>query len=130
MYQADNALGRGRGWAVGAWTILVFATVLGLLSSQASQLIGERFPFGGRVLGSNASAAESPLRLQVARHADLPIILTVPVALTRTQRTIVARMKQDGELDAHPGRVRSALGSARGLLAGLALIGAAQPQGH
>jgi hypothetical protein len=126
MYQADNAAMRGRGWAEGAWTILVMATVLGLLSGQASQMISDHFPLGASALRSDASAAVSPIGPVVARHDALPIVLTVPLAVTRTQRLMVARMKHQGEIAARPGRIRRGVASAQGLLAGLALMGAAQ----
>jgi hypothetical protein len=130
MYQADNAVMQGRGWAVGAWTILVMATVLGLLSGQASQMIGEHFPFGAAALGSDARAAVWPVGGGGARHEALPIILTIPLAVTRTQRMMVARVKHQGEADEHAGRIRRGIRSTRGLLAGLALMGASQPQGR
>jgi len=127
MYQADNAAIPGRGWAEGAWTILVMATVLGLLSGQASQMIADHFPLGARALGSDARAAESPIGRVVARHDALPIVLTIPLAVTRTQRLMVAQMKHQGKIGAHPGRIRRGITSAREMLTGLALIGASQP---
>jgi hypothetical protein len=130
MYQADNAAMQGRGWAVGAWTILVMATVLGLLSGQASQMIGDHFPFGAHALSSDARAAVWPVGAGGARHEALPIILTIPLAVTRTQRMVVARVKHQGEIGAHVGPIRRALSSTQGLLAGLALMGATQPQGR
>jgi hypothetical protein len=127
MYHADIAAERGRGWAEGAWTILVMATALGLLSGQASQLIGEHFPFGARALQSDARAAETPIGPLIARHDALPIILTIPLAVTRTQLLMVARMKHQGESGEHPGRIRRGLASAQELIAGLALMGASRP---
>ena len=106
--------------------VLVMATALGLLSGQASQMISDHFPFGAHALQSDARAAETPIGPMIARHDALPIILTIPLAVTRTQLLMVARMKHQGGIGEHPGRIRRGLASAQGLLAGLALIGASR----
>ena len=128
MYQADDAAIRGRGWAEGAWTILVMATVLGLLSGQASQMIAEHFPLDAPAMESDTRAAAAPVAPTVARHDALPVVLTIPLAVTRTQRLMVARLKHHGHLGEHAGRIRRGVASAREFVAGLALIGASQPR--
>jgi len=103
------------------------ATVLGILSGRASQKISDHFPFDERAIAADASAAELPAEAAVTRRHAFPIILTVPLAVTRTQRMMVARMKHRGE---DTSRIRRTVSSARGVLAGLALIGASERQGN
>jgi hypothetical protein len=105
------------------------AAVLGLASDQTSQLISTHFQFGERAIVTAAVAVESAAQ-PVARYHTLPMILTVPFALTRTQQMMVARLKQRDEITHRVGQLRSGLKAAPGLLAGLALIGASQSSHH
>ena len=130
MNHADNPVMRGRGWAVGAWTILVMAAVMGIASNQTSQLITTHFQFGERGITSAAKAVESAAKPAVARYDTPPIILTIPFAITRTQQIMVARLKHRAEFARRVGQFRSGLRSAPGLLAGLALMGATQSSSH
>jgi len=130
MNHADDPVSEGRGWAVATWTILVMAAVLGLASSQSSRLIKSHFQLGERSIASVAKAMASAAKPAVARHDALPLILTVPFAVTRTQQILAARLKYRAEFGLRVGQFRSRLRSAPGLLAGLALIGASQSPSH
>ena len=116
---------RGRGLALTACTILIIATVLGLASDETSRLLGKHFQLGERAIASAAvvveTAAPSTLRAQ-----NLPMILTIPFAVTHTQQVMVARLKQRAEFAQRISQVRYRAKAAPGLLASLALIGASQ----
>jgi hypothetical protein len=107
----------------------MMAVVLGLASDQTSQLLRTHFQFGERAILTAAVAVESAAQ-PVPRYHTLPMILTVPFAVTRTQQMIVARLKQRDEITHRVGQIRSNLKAAPGLLAGLALIGASQSSHH
>lgn len=126
MNHADYPVASGSGWAVAAWTILVMAAVLGLASDQTSQLIRTHFRFGEHAIITAAKAVESAAKPAIARNDALPLILTVPIAITRTQQMVVARVKHRAEFARRVGQVRSAVKAAPGLLTSLALIGASQ----
>jgi len=130
MDHADIAVIDGRGWAVGTWTILVMAVILGLAGDQTLLFISDHFPFGSRTIASSVGAAVTPDTSAGARYGKFPLILTIPLAVTRTQRMMVARLKHHREFAEHHGRIRRELKSAQGLLAGLALLGASQAHGH
>jgi len=130
MNHADNPVSRSRGWAVAASTILLMAAVLGLASNQTSQLITSHFQFEERSIASDAKAMASAAKSAVARHDALPLVLTVPFAVTRTQLMMAARVKHRVEYARRVGQFRSGLRFAPGLLAGLALIGASHSPNH
>jgi hypothetical protein len=130
MDHADIAIIDGRGWAVGAWTILVMAVILGLASDQTSQLIDSYFSFGASSVVSTARVAVTPSTYAIARHGEVPIVLTIPLAVTRTQRMMVARLKHHRDFAHRSAGLRGELKSAQGLLAGLALLGASQMHSH
>ena len=130
MNHADNLVLQGHDWAVAAWTILAMAAFLGLASSQTSQLIGNNLQFGERSIASATSEMAIAARHAVGRHDALPIILTVPFAVTRTQRMMVARVKHRTEFARRVGQFPSGLKTAPGLLAGLALVGASHSPSH
>jgi hypothetical protein len=114
---------RGQGWAVAAWTILVMAAVLGVASDQTSQLITSHFQFGKPSIEFAPKPVASVAKHAVTPYDTLPIILTIPFAVTRTQRMMVARAKHRAEFAHRLGQARSDLKAAPGLLAGLALMG-------
>ena len=132
MDHAEIAAMHGHGWAVGAWTILVAATILGLASEQTLQLIRTDFSFDKGA----TRAAVSPSEVNVARHDGLPLVTVPKRAVTVAKRAtgapvaMVAGVKHRSAQVKHPGRIRRSLDSAQGLLAGLALLGASQPHGH
>jgi len=125
MDHAYNPVSRGRVMAVAAWTILVTAAVLGIVSEQTSQLISRHFQFGERAIITAAVAVESAAR-PLPKHQVFPMVLTIPFAVTRTQQIMVARLKQREELANRVESARGRLKGAPGLLAGLALISASQ----
>jgi hypothetical protein len=132
MDHADIAAMHGHGWAVGAWTILMAATILGLATERTLQLIRADFPAGT----SATSAAVSHSEVAVTGHDALPLV-TVPKRVvtgakgaTGTSGAMVAGVKHQSVPTKHMGRIRSGYNSAKGLLAGLALLGASDPHGH
>jgi len=124
MNHVDNPIPHGRGWAVAAWTILVMAAVLGVASDQTSQLISTHFQFGERSIATATKEIATVAKHAVARYDTLPIVLTVPFAVTRTQQMMLARVKHRAEFAHRVNQFRSGMKSAPGLLAGLALMGA------
>jgi hypothetical protein len=130
MNHADNPVLHGHGWAVGAWTILVMAAVLGLASNQTLQLISTHFQFGEGSIASATSVMPSAATPAGARHDTPPIILTVPFAITRMQQMMVARVKHRTDFAHRIDQFRSGLKAAPGLIAGLALLGASQSPNH
>lgn len=129
MNHANNPVSRGRALAVTVWTIMVAAVVLGIVSDQTSQLISRHFQFGERAIVTVEVAVESATK-PLPKHQVLPMILTVPFAVTRTQQMMVARMKQREVIAGRVENVRGRLKGAPGLLAGLALISASQSSNH
>jgi hypothetical protein len=126
MNHADFPVSRERGLAVGAWTILVMAAILGLASNQTSQLLATHFQFGERAVTSAAIVVETAAEPMLSKHQTFPMILTVPFAFTRAQQ-MVARVKQRDEFAHRTNQVRSGFKGTPALLAGLALIGASSP---
>ena len=126
MNHADFPVPRERVLAVGAWTILVMAAVLGLASDRTSQLIASHFQFNEGALTSAAIVMETAAEPMLSKHQTLPMFLTVPFAFTRAQQ-MVARLKQHDEVAHRTSPVRSRLEARPALLAGLALIGASLP---
>jgi len=124
MNHVDNP-SRGRGLALAACSILIMATVLGLTSDETSRLLGKHFPFGERAIASAAVLVESATPATL-RAQNLPMILTIPFAVTHTQQVMVARLKQRAQLAQRVTQVRSRIKTAPGVLASLALIGATQ----
>lgn len=130
MNHAHNPISRGRAVAVAAWTVLVTAAVLGITSNDTSQLISAHFRSGGQSFAVAAEAVAEAATEPATRHDTLPIVLTIPFAVTRTQQMMVARLKHRAELAHRMELVRANLKSAPGFLAGLALIGASQARGR
>lgn len=129
MNHADTPMSHGHGLVVASWTILMMAVVLGLASDQTSQLLRAHFQFGERAIVTAAVAVESAAQ-PVPKDHTLPMILTVPFAVTRTQQMMVARLKQRDAITHRMGQLHTSLKAAPGLLAGLALIGASQSSNH
>ncbi len=125
MNHADTPVSHGHGLVVASWTIVMMALVLGLASDQTSQLLRAHFQFGESAIVTAAVAVESAAQ-PVARYHTLPMILTIPFAVTRTQQMMVARLKQRDEITHRVAQLHTSLKAAPGLLAGLALIGASQ----
>jgi hypothetical protein len=136
MDHADIAAMHGHGWAVGAWTVLVAATILGLATERTLQLIRADFPASASATSPAMSIAASSSEVTAARHDELALVdvpkrvVTVAKRATRTSGVMVAGVKQQSAPAKHSGRIREGLNSAKGLLAGLALLGAVQPHGH
>ncbi len=130
MSHADNLAVPGHGWAVGAWTILIAAAVLGISSNQTSQWFSVQSEFHDHSVASAANEMATVARLAVARHDTFPIILTIPFAVTRTQRMSVARVKHRAEFPQPADLSGSRLKKAPGFLAGLALIEASHASNH
>jgi hypothetical protein len=126
MTHTENLVFRGHDWAVAAWSIMFVAIVLGLVSSQTSQLFGA---YSQLVEGAPTSPP-SQVRTVAERYDAPPMMLTIPFAVTRTQRMTVATVKHRAEFANRVHQFRSTLKNAPGLLAGLAVIGASQSPGH
>lgn len=136
MDHADIAAMHGHGWAVGAWTILMAATILGLATERTLQLIRADFPAGTSATSPATTAAVSDSDVNVAHHDGLPLVtvpkrvVTAAKGATGTSGAMVAGVKHQSAPTKHPGRIRTGYNSAKGLLAGLALLGASDPHGH
>ncbi len=130
MYHAENLVLRGHDWAVAAWSILLVATVLGIASNQPSQLFSPDARLRADSITSAAKEMATVARLAVAPHDTFPAVLTVPFAVTRTQRMMVAGVKHGAEDARRTEQDRSGMKAVSGFLTGLTLLGAAPSSSH
>ncbi len=130
MNHADNPVLHGHDWAVAAWMILLMAVVLGLASNQTLQLISADSQFRAHSISDTAQEMATVARLAIPHHDTFPAVLTVPFAVTRTQRMMVARVKHRAEAARRDDQLRSDEKAAPRLLTGLAILGASQSSNH
>jgi hypothetical protein len=130
MNHADNLAMPGHGWALASWTIVMVAVFLGLAGTETSLLIGTHFHPEAPAIPSAVTPLAVEARLALTRQDTFPLILTVPFAVTRTQRMMVAPTKHRTEAGAPGDHYRNGSKPASGFLAGLALMGASQTQNH
>jgi hypothetical protein len=121
MEHAENPVLHGHDWAIAAWTIIAFAAVLGISSNLTAQFLSAH--------GTSALPA-TVIAHAVKPQDTFPIILTVPFAVARTQREMVAHAQHHAEFANRLQRLKSDLKAAPGLVAGLALMGASQSSSH
>ena len=93
MDNADGSVLHGHDWAVAAWSILLMAIVLGIISNQTSQLFNPDAQFREHRMTSAGREVATVARLAIPHHETFPGVLTIPFAVTRTQRMMVARVK-------------------------------------
>jgi len=124
MNHADSSVLHGHDWAVAAWTILLMAMVLGIASNQTSPWLTADSQFREHSISSTAREVETVARLALPHHDTFPAILTIPIAVTRTQRMMVARVKHLDEAARRNDQIRGDHKTGPRLLTGLALLGA------
>jgi hypothetical protein len=123
MNHAESPFLHGHDWAVAAWTITVMAIVLGLASNQTSQWFTADSQFREHSLTSTAHEMATVARLAIPHHDTFPAVLTIPFAVTRTQRMMVARVKHRTEAARRDEELRNDQKPGPRLLTGLALLG-------
>ena len=126
MNHASYAFLRGHGWA-GAWMAMVAVAVLAVVAIQTSPLIGTYPQSSERSITPAETSLNHPA---VAQYHGIPMVLTVPFAVTRTQQVMVARLKHRAQFTEGFGTLRAHLKAAPGLIAGLAIIQASQSSGR
>jgi hypothetical protein len=108
----------------------MMAIVLGMASNQTSLLSTSDSHFDAASMTSAAREMTTVAKLAIPHHDTFPAVLTIPFAVTRTQRMMVARVKHRAE-DAHRDeQVRGEEKPGPRLLTGLALLGASQSSSH
>jgi hypothetical protein len=130
MNHADSPVLHGHDWAVAAWTILVMAMVLGIVSNQMSRFFTADEQFREHSIGSAAKEMATVARLAVPHHETFPAVMTIPFAVTRTQRMMVARAKHRDEVARHDAGLSAVAKTGPRLLTGLAILGASQSSSH
>jgi len=124
MSHADSFLLRDHDWATAVGLVLLMATVLGIASNQTSRWFATDSALRVHPISAAASEMVTIARLAAPHHANYPAVLTVPFAITRTQRMMVARMKHRPEAAAlHD---QTGKGATPRILTGLAILGASQ----
>lgn len=123
MINLESPFWRVRGRRIGFLGLISLATLCLATTYQTNHWINAQFQRDDIPI----AAANSPAKLAVASYEGLPIVLTIPMAVTRAQHMAVARAKHPK--DSHAlGRVPGLKG-AGGLIAGLALLQAMHSQG-
>jgi hypothetical protein len=130
MNHADSPVLHGHDWAVAAWTVLVMAMVLGIVSNQTARWFSADAQFREHSISSAAREMTTVARLAVPHHETFPAVLTIPFAVTRTQRMTVARVKHRDEAGRHEAALSTVAKTGPRLLTGLALLGASQSSSH
>jgi hypothetical protein len=130
MYNADGSVLHGHDWAVAAWSILLMAIVLGIISNQASQLFNPDAQFREHRMTSAGREVATVARLAIPHHETFPGVLTIPFAITRTQRMMVARVKHRTDTASRDDQARNEPKAGSRLLTGLAILGASQSSSH
>jgi hypothetical protein len=126
MNHAGNAVERPWGWALGLWMIIVITAVWGPANIRNSRLFQANFPAIDQAVADawNADAVSS--RLDTASYEALPIVLTIPFAVTRTQRMMVAKLKHRSDFANRAVKFRTGFKSSPSFVASLALLQASQ----
>ncbi len=130
MNHADSPVLHGHDWAVAAWTILVMAMVLGIVSNQTSRFFTADAQFREHSMSSAAREMATVARLTIPHHETFPAVLTIPFAITRTQRMMVTRVKHRDEAGRHDAGLNAVAKTGPRLLTGLAILGASQSSNH
>ena len=130
MNHAESPFLHGHDWAVAAWTTTVMAMVLGLASNQTSQWFSPDSQFREHSITSAAQEMATVAKLAMPHHETFPVVMTIPFAVTRTQRMIVARVKHRTEAVRREEQLRSEQKPGPRLLTGLAILGASQSSVH
>jgi hypothetical protein len=130
MNHADSQVLHGHDWAVAAWTILMLAMVLGIASNQTSRWFSADVQFREHSITSAAREMATVARLAVPHHETFPAVMTIPFAVTRTQRMMVARVKHRDETGRHDVALGAVAKTTPRLLTGLAILGVSQSSSH
>jgi hypothetical protein len=130
MDHAHSSVLHGHDWAVAAWTIVILAIVLGMISNQILLLATADSRFGAAPMTSAAREVTTVARLAIPHHDTFPGVLTIPFAVTRVQRMMVARVKHRTEDVARDQQLQGEAKPGPRLLTGLALLGASQSSSH
>ena len=126
MNHADSPFLHGHDWAVAAWSILLIAIVLGLASIQTSQWLTSDSQFRDNSITTPAQEMATMAKLAMPHHDTFPAVLTIPFAVARAQRMMVARMKHRTDVSHRDEAPQSEGKSRPQLLTGLAILGASQ----
>ena len=125
MNHADGFLVRGHDWAAAVGSVLLMAMVLGIASNQSRWFLADSH-LGAHSVAAAAHEVVTIARLAAPQHETFPPVLTVPFAVTRTQRMMVARKKQRADADSLNDRSRTSTIAGPRFLTGLALLGVSQ----
>jgi hypothetical protein len=124
MNYVESTLLRTRGSHAKVLSAVAFVIFFDLATMQSAPWLNGFIEEANHPLIASA-AANSPLSsLNTRNYNALPIILTVPFAVTRTQQMMLMRLKQR-QIATHIAKLPGIKG-ATGLIAGLALIQAVQ----
>ena len=126
MNHAGNAVERPWGWALGLWMIFVITAVWGSANLQNSRLIQTNLADLEHSLVSAWNEGAVTAQLSTTRYDALPIVLTTPFAVIRTQRMVVARLKHRADFASRAMKFRASMKSSPSLLTSLALLQASQ----
>jgi hypothetical protein len=126
MNHAGNAVERPWGWALGLWMILVITAVWAPVNLKNSRLMQTNFADLEHSLVSVWNESAVTAQLSTTRYGALPIVLTTPFAVIRTQRMVVARLKHRADYASRAMRFRAGVKSSPSFLASLALLQASQ----
>jgi hypothetical protein len=126
MNHAGNAVERPWGWALGLWMIIVITAVWSSANIQNSRLMQTNFAELGHSVVAAWNESAVTAQLSTTRYDALPIVLTTPFAVIRTQRMAVARLKHRTDFANRMTKFRGSLKSPPSLLTSLALLQASQ----
>ena len=115
---------RARGSHAGVLTLVALVLVCGLATMQSAPWINGFLHISDRPFIGSGTANSSSLSVDARSYRALPIVLTVPFAVARTQQMLALRLKRH-QIATHIAQVPGIKG-ATGLIAGLALIQAVQ----
>jgi len=124
MNYVESTLLRNRGSHAGLLMVVALLIVFGFIATQNAQWLNAFSHVNDRSVFASASANTVAASPNHANYNALPIILTVPFAVTRTQQMMVMRLKRR-QIATHIAKLPGIKG-ATGLIAGLALIQAVQ----
>ncbi|HXN84762.1 MAG TPA: hypothetical protein VN867_01770 [Candidatus Binataceae bacterium] len=126
MNHAGNVVERPWGWALGLWMISLVMMVWGSANIQNSRQIQTNFAAFEHSIMSLWNEGAVTAQLSTTRYEALPIVLTTPFAVIRTQRMMVAKLKHRTEFANRVTKFRASIKSSPSLLTSLALLQASQ----
>lgn len=126
MNHAGNAVERPWGLALGLWMMIVVGAVWVPANIQNSRLLQTNFADLGHSVAGAWNEAAVTAQPSTTSYEALPIVLTVPFAVTRTQRMMVARLKHRPDYANRAIKFRAGLKTSPSFLASLALLQASQ----